>query len=263
MKFYDWLIKNKAKKDYISEADFLMQFIDSIRNRCENVNIQNVKENMVILNFEELEFKVDVSNSYIETGSKKSEVDNIIDKLVHSILETKDSTGEIILDSIYPVIRNKSLGEELFQEEYIESLSIFFVLDDLHSIRYLTYDQISSLKISLEDLRMRSLENLERKFQNVDIIEDEGKYMIVNGQDYESSFVLLKKTWNRKKISVNGEYVFTIPNRDLLLIAGSFDEDNLKRIKIITEKSFEEGSYPVSPNIFKISQEMEVSKYDL
>ena len=75
-------------------------------------------------------------------------------------------------------------------------------------------------------------------------------YMLLADGNYESSMILLD-IWNEENFKVNGDFVVGIPSRDLLIITGKNDAENIKKLKQTISEINENGDHLVSEKLFE------------
>ena len=73
----------------------------------------------------------------------------------------------------------------------------------------------------------------------------DGFHSSVSGDNYDSSRILLVN--RNREFDVDGDYISTIPHRDVMYLTGSEDQDSLSKLFELTAKATEEELRPLSP----------------
>jgi uncharacterized protein YtpQ (UPF0354 family) len=169
---------------------------------------------------------------------------------------------KITVENIVPVIKpvsflnaatnmgapTDSLG---IHEMYNDELVVLYAADLPNNVRGIKESDLTSLGITKESLREIAINNLAKLLANIQVKGGNGLFMVIVNGNYESSIILLDDVIHQKNFQVNGDLVVAIPNRDILLITGSDDTQNVARVAAITNKMFTENNYPISPYLFK------------
>lgn len=74
--------------------------------------------------------------------------------------------------------------------------------------------------------------------------------MLTAGGDYESSLILFD-IWDKENFPVNGNLIIGIPARDVILVTGTNDKENIDRLKKSIREINETGDHIVSDKIFE------------
>jgi len=266
--FIFWLIMIggcNAQIQKLSEKEFTKIFKDSLDNRYPKEKFLIQKELVIKAVGEKLNVYL-LNNCYNDYLNQPDSIKNIISKYLES---TKDISGlkkKIEVTRIIPIIMpgnylevmkekfkqsgfNKEL--ELVYQKYNDQLLIVFGEDEEKRIGYFSKEDFSKLKISRDTLLEFSIKNLKKRISRVNKIGTKGSYGIEAGGNFESSIILFQEFWNKKNFDVDGDIVIAIPNRDILIVTGSNDQKSLDAYEKLAVKSFNEGSYPLSPYLFK------------
>jgi uncharacterized protein YtpQ (UPF0354 family) len=142
-------------------------------------------------------------------------------------------------------------GLPIVYEKYNSALIVVYGENTETNIQYFTIDDVNKLSIPLDSLRLLAIKNLNRILPQIKRNGDNGTFMITAGGDFESSLILLTSMWTPGNFKVKGDIVVAIPNRDMLMVTGSNDEQGIQTIKDIIAESFSTGNHPVSSYLFK------------
>jgi len=204
-----------------------------------------------------------LDNAYIEYSSDPENLDEIIHKYINSTREVYDQNIGIKINRIIPIVKsihyfeessrpNQILDKNTFvYDQYNDSLIIIYVEDKESSISYLKREEFDKLGISNDTLLNYSVDNLNQIMPQMERHGENGVYMLVAGGNYEVSLILKADIWNKENFPIKGNIVIAIPNRDMLLISGSDDKKGIKKLKKISSKLFNNGSYQITESLFE------------
>jgi uncharacterized protein YtpQ (UPF0354 family) len=136
---------------------------------------------------------------------------------------------------------HEALNDELF---------VFYVQDTPTSMRYLHEDELTAVGFNAEVRRAKALENLRSQLPEVSLRGGNGIYMLTAGGIYEASLLLSDRIWTNENLRVHGELIVAVPSRDLVVITGSEDAENLKKVREIVKETSAAGSYLISERLF-------------
>ena len=245
----------------LNEKEFTEMFAEKLCEKNEGLKISFLRHLEV-----ETEFNGSsgtrhfLDNAYLEYQSNSNDLDEILTRY----LKVSDSlynykTDFVNVNDILPVIKDLRFIEHLKEvqpdfednllfEKYNDELFIFYVEDTETNINYLNREDFLSLQMNFSDLKLKSIENLENSVK-IEKHGENGYYMIVADGNYESSLILMD-IWSNENFALEGEFVIGIPARDVLIVTGSNDIENLKVLKEVVENINETGDHLVSDKIF-------------
>lgn len=201
-----------------------------------------------------------LDNSYAEYKNDPKDLDEIIEKYTNASKELFEPKEAVSLDRVVPIIKdqrfinetiklNPDFEKDFLIERFNDELFIFYAENKETTIGYLKRDEIESLNIGFEELRKKAIENLGELATKIERHGEDGQFMLTMGGDFESSLILLK-IWDKDNFPVKGEIVIAIPARDLVLITGSDDSENLEKVKRKVMEINETGDHVVSDRLF-------------
>ncbi len=249
------------RRKKLSETEFSNKFAKALQNSVKGLSIVSISGLDIVTTFTDSEERRHfLDNAYIEYSRDTKALKQVLDKYLRASVELYMPDEPINKDRVIPVIKDRrfigGLAElsanaktQQVYEAYNSELYIFYVEDTEHSIRYLTKADISDLALSMEELRELAIRNLDQL--EVKMHGENGYYMLTAGGTYEASLILLD-IWYNSTFAVNGDIVIGIPSRDLLIITGSRDSENLHRMYDIIEEVTGTGNYLVSDKLFEL-----------
>ncbi|MRX68302.1 Protein of unknown function [Flavobacterium resistens] len=248
------------RKRLLSEGDFAAKFAKQLIKNNKGLKIISINELEVKSEFNEGEHQHFLNNAYSEYVNDPKFIKRIIEKYVNGLSSMFLPKELLDAEKILPVIKDRRFIKSLedinadfeknhIYEFYNEELIVFYVEDRENSIHYLSKDDLEEINFSIDNLRRKAIENLSNNFEMKRHGEN-GYFMLTVGGNYESSLILLD-IWNHENFLVDGSFVIGIPSRDLLLITGSKDSENLHRLYDSVQNINETGDHIVSDKIFE------------
>jgi uncharacterized protein YtpQ (UPF0354 family) len=248
-------------KSKLSEKDFGKKYFDKLSEKVQGLKF-------ISLYGLELRTKVDgqdemrhlLDNSYAEYKNDPKDLDEIIEKYTNASKELFEPKEAVRLDRIVPIIKdqrfinetlklNPDFEKDFLIERYNDELFIFYAENKETTIGYLKRDEIESLNIEFEGLKEKAIQNLGELATKIERHGEDGQFMLTMGGDFESSLILLK-IWDKENFLVKGEIILAIPARDLVLITGSDDSENIDKVKAKVKEINETGDHVVSDRLF-------------
>lgn len=207
-----------------------------------------------------------LDNSYRNYKLDPREINVVIERYSNASGEVYNKNKEINLNRIVPVIKPrdyleqlKKLGNsvkyykvpELIWEPYNEDLIIVYAEDKEESIHFFNQEEFEKLEISKDTLLEFSLNNLNSVLPKIEKVGENGNFGLIAGGNYEVSLMLMTSIWTKQNFEVNGEIVIAIPNRDLVFITGSNDNEAIEKLKGKIKESFKTGHHSISISFYK------------
>src|SRR5258708_22245722 len=255
-----------CKHETLTERKFTELYIDVISKNYPDAKYNIINDLTVKANYNGKQFSHYLDNAYKEYKMQPDSVKEVIKRYVASSRDLYKDPEPINTKNIVPIIKSndyldglKQLSKEngvekepwVVYEKYNRALIIVYGENTAASIRYFTQEDFNKLLIPRDSLRSLAINNLKEVLRDIKSNGNNGTFMVAAGGDFEASLILLTSIWTNDNFKVNGDIVVAIPNRDMLMITGSRDEQGIKTIKKITEDSYSTGNYQVSPYLFK------------
>jgi uncharacterized protein YtpQ (UPF0354 family) len=260
------------KKKKITPKEFSQKFSKTLKSKVDRLEIIAIKDWEITTKCGEREHTHFMNNAYSEYQREPKELKDILNRYVSATASLYEEEKAITLENIIPIVKDIRYIAELERlnsdykskhvfEEYNENLYIFYAEDNELNIKYLTQEAFNNLEIQFDKLKELAIENLKRMV-TIERHGENGYFMLTAGGNYESSLILLD-IWTEENFDVIGNITIGIPSRDLLLITGNDDIENLKKIIETVAEINAEGDHLVSEKIFEyIDGRFEVSDLD-
>lgn len=150
-------------------------------------------------------------------------------------------------------------GRELVALNFVDELSVAFVLDEAERYAYLNRRVLEGWGVSERELLATAMENLQGYSPN-----GEGALVYQMGSDtrlmfawetfdgYDATRILLSRQLVQMAGRVYGNPVIGIPHRDYLVLFGDADPGFLAEMQERIQHEFQENPYPVSDRLFTL-----------
>lgn len=211
-----------------------------------------------------------LNNAFTEYQNNPANKDAIIQRYISSVIETAYQSAHpkaIERESIVPIVKDrawlqdiaKSIKKqvqgskkmpELVTEDLNADLIILYASDSANNIRYLNPTDLKEAHVEKAELRKLACDNLLRILPDIKVKGSNGIYMFVAGGTYEASLLLIDSVLKSPQIQVKGERVVAVPARDMLLITGSEDPNNLATVRKAVQDTMKRGMYTLTPKLF-------------
>jgi uncharacterized protein YtpQ (UPF0354 family) len=258
-----------SKSDILSPSQFTNEYADVLRKSMPGLKVEVVKDmELHVTTTDGSQSTAYLDNAYDTYKQDPKSKAEIINKFVAAGVETIARSGkpeEVDRKLIVPIIKDRLWIEETRQamiargakqipeivyEDLNSDLVILYAEDSPKNIRYLSPKDLETAQIDRKGLRRLACENLKRLLPKIERHGANGLFMVTAGGDYEASLLLLDSIWGDMRKEVRGDVVIAIPCRDLLLVTGSEDGQNLDKMKQMVQKSFQDGSYRLTTKLF-------------
>jgi hypothetical protein len=244
-------------------------FADTMIRAFEAVGVRN-------LEYREAEFALKIpgknatvflENSYAAYCSvPRKERQSVITKLVASFTSIPEIPSDfatakaalmpVVRDAAYYgltelISRKKGIRDpdlEVQVKPLVSGLVVGLAYDSEHSITSVNRKQLEEWGVGLDEAFAAAKDNLWEKTDPSRLAGQGGVYWGQWGDSYDSSRMLLTELMYR--LSVDGDPVAFVPNRDVLLVTGKDNVAGLNAIlKTGAESHFNQG-HPVSPDLY-------------
>ncbi len=245
----------------LNETEFSEEFAKRLIQKVDGLKIYSINGLEIQTEFENSnEYKHFLDNCYTEYLREPEEIEEIFEKYLNSSDSLYKPKLTLSINDILPVIKDERFIQSIIElkpdfnknfiyEKYNDELYILYVEDTETNINYLTQEDFTKLNIKQSELKEIAIENL---WNSVELEKhgENGYFMLLADGNYESSLILLD-IWHKDNFSVNGEIIIGIPSRDLLIITGKNDTENIERLKKTIREINEDGDHLVSESIFE------------
>lgn len=245
----------------LTEIEFSEEFAKRLMEKVNGLKIYSINGLEIQTEFENSNnYKHFLDNCYSEYLREPEDIENTFHKYLNSSESLYKPNESVNISDILPVIKDerflktiKELNPDFeinhIYQKYNNELYIFYVEDTETNINYLTQEDFAGLNIEKEKLQKIAIENLSNSVE-IEKHGENGYYMLIADGNYESSLILLD-IWNEENFEVKGEFVIGIPSRDVLIVTGKNDSENIKRLSKIINEINESGDHLVSQKMFE------------
>jgi uncharacterized protein YtpQ (UPF0354 family) len=245
----------------LTENEFSTEFAKLLIQKVDGLKIFSINDLEIRTEFEgSNEYKHFLDNCYSEYLREPEEITEIFIKYLNSADSLYRPKENINISDILLVIKDGRFIQSLFKinpdfekshiyEKYNNELYIFYVEDTETNINYLDQKDFEKLNIEKIELKKIAIENLSNSVE-IEKHGENGYYMLLADGNYESSLILLD-IWNEETFNVKGNLIIGIPSRDLIIVTGKNDTENIERLKNTINEINENGDHLVSKKLFE------------
>jgi len=250
----------------MNETEFTRVYLESLRKAFSSATFRIDSDLKITAEDHGKEFTFYLKNAFSEYKSQPASIDEVINRYIKSSSGLFTENDFINLSRVIPMIKpaeylnevkrisaESGKGKEsgIVWEKYNDDLIIVYAEDTGQSFAQLSQENFEKLNIGRDSLLKLSVDNLNSILPEISRMGANGAYGIAAGGNFEASLILIKDIWTKENFPVDGEFVIAVPNRDLLFVTGSNNKTEIEKIRIIAEESYNTGSYPISPYLFK------------
>ncbi|MBN8658722.1 MAG: DUF1444 family protein [Candidatus Obscuribacter phosphatis] len=173
---------------------------------------------------------------------------------------TKEYSLKENLDRIIPTSRGKDyidyctnqMEDKIFYEELTNDLYLSFVLDLPDLFLSVSKQDIDECGKSLVELKEIAKDNLRRCLpEAIDVYSrDRRLYVMAAGGNYEAYTIHLPECMQQIRTTLERDFAFAIPGRDLFLFCKADDGEALLALQEQAKLLFKNHSRPISPGLF-------------
>jgi len=182
-------------------------------------------------------------------------------KVIMNIQENHKIMMDKIITKLFPQFFPTFWTDEykVFGIPFVDEISIGFVERENGGYSYLLKDDFLNLDISPTQLLDISIKNLDYDFENCEIKEYRLKggsvaFWYSENDNFTAVRILSSKYLSILKTIFNGDFYFSIPDRDLITCWLTFEKDEIEKFKNETIEDFEKSEYRLSKNIYRYKE---------
>jgi len=219
-------------------------------------------------NAEGFEYNSYMGNYFAEYSKDPRNLEAITQYWAGLILNAMQSDNSVTSENIMPIVKNQDwlstsqqqlkalYGDQPFIETRIlqaltDDLYIAYVIDKPNSMTYVSESDLKELNLTKDELFKVAIANLKEKISEVNIQGSGGRYALRFDQAYDSSFALVIDHF--VKLCEVSNPVIAIPERGELLLCSADNIENVTGLKDMTQKIFDQATYPISPKLYLVS----------
>lgn len=245
----------------LNENDFSEEFAKRLIKKVNGLKIYSINGLEIQTEFEDSnDYLHFLDNCYSEYLREPENIEEIFLKYLNASESLYKPNESVSINDILPVIKDERFIKSIKEikpdfeknhvyEKYNNELYIFYVEDTETNINYLSQENFAKLNIEREELQKIAIENLSNSVE-IEKHGENGYFMLIADGNYESSLILLD-IWNEENFEVNGEILIGIPSRDVLIVTGKDDYENIERLYNTINEINESGDHLVSKKIFE------------
>lgn len=264
-KFYAIKFGFMGVKKPITIIAFRDYCIDVFKSKLHNSSAIITGDDSIKLIYGNKDQVVFFGNAYKLYLQSKDEINNVVNKYISGYIETLTLDESFDSVSLLPVIKDKSYWGDVsriglkdkdgnqsvpVRFEINEILDVYIVADTEFNMRYVTTDQLAKYNVDLNSALSLALKNYDDKFGLPEIIGNDGEFMLRVDGNYEASMILSARLMKKIKGMVDGDLVFFVPARDLVLLTGSKNNDSIRKFKALSLDVINNSPYSLTDHLF-------------
>ncbi len=135
---------------------------------------------------------------------------------------------------------------------YSDDMSIFFLIDEGDSFRFVLNSDLKQDKLTLEDLRQIGVANLRTVAAQIEIRKNDEYLFFLGNGNFEASLILLDEIWTDwlSEYCPNG-YVAALPARDVLAVADKGRKESVAKLSALIERVWPNGDHLLSKSLYE------------
>ena len=151
--------------------------------------------------------------------------------------------------------KNAGVQAHLCADPLAADLRVVYVLDRPQSISFLSSRHLGLLDMTQKEMAERARRNLRGAYEQAELdvltLENEGitTYRLTAGGIFASSLPLIPEVPRQFAARVEGDLLAVVPARDELFFAGTKHPLDVRMLRMMGEKLFEEERHPVSQSL--------------
>lgn len=130
------------------------------------------------------------------------------------------------------------LPVQLFSHE----MAVFYAYDDGTNFTYVTNAMREEAAMSAEELHEVGLSNLATRFRDMELHQGSGMLVLTGDGNFEASMILLGTIWDQLGEHFPNGAVAALPARDVLGLADAEDAAAIERLRLTTQKMWDEDA---------------------
>jgi uncharacterized protein YtpQ (UPF0354 family) len=231
-----------TRADTSSPSAFTAQFARALQAAMPSVKIRVIRDlQLDVERTDGTAASVSLANNYKDYTSDPKWFDALIKAYAAALAKPSPNKPVANLDRerIIPVIKDRawlaqlqarfkkqSAMQQPIFDDFNSELVVVYAEDTDKTTRYLSSSE--DLGVERGELKALSVDNLMRIMPRIELRQlADGAYMMTSHAEYGSSLVLVDSIWSGDQIKVNGDIVVAVPAKDVILITGSHDIENL------------------------------------
>jgi len=138
-----------------------------------------------------------------------------------------------------------------YTEPFVSNLVITYAFDFPERFQMVTRSDMEKLNINENQILDIALQNFSRDLENLNVENNPPLLVLRTGGEMEACALLLPDLWPQIEQDVDGELVASVPFRDLVLLAGSNDQEAMEEIKIAAKGIYDpQETHAITPELF-------------
>ena len=175
---------------------------------------------------------------------------NVSAEAIFPLLKAAGTADAFFAQATQIAKRDGGTSEPLVSVSFAPGVECLFVRDLPNGMTFLTRAQLLAAGLDERDLPAHAARQLSRSLTTVLRVEvAPGVHMLACGGNYETALLLLPEIWSELDPMLSSERVVAIPNRDLLFVTSSDNDQGIAWMRQQAASSADR-SYPITRELF-------------
>jgi uncharacterized protein YtpQ (UPF0354 family) len=171
---------------------------------------------------------------------------------------TDKNSFKKIENKIYPYLKADMSGKDSDDANVMEfdcpsrplvaDLMVLFAIDCGDYLEILQREQVPA-DMSDDELYLLALNNLNNNIEFKFLPTNYGAYGIIAGGNFEASSLCLEHIWEYCAEKIGENLIVAVPNRDVVIMVGESQVEELAKMKARTAGTFREGDHPLTEQL--------------
>jgi len=252
-------------KPGLTQEQFTKLYAEALKQRLGSaeVEISGLGELRVSIPGNEIKYECWLGNAWLECSQypeKRVQVCNrYLDNFVRNLNKPDPPLSLKDAHLIVPVVKSTEYIDNLpvqadgtkpvAAEHLAADIWILYARQTQDSIKFLRQDELSTLNMTMSEIRAVAVSNLRQKLPELRIYGEESIHIISADSNIEAALLLIDKLWESEKIKVTGDVVAAIPCRGMLIVTGSEDHEGIEKVRAVVDKMYRNEPYGISTTL--------------
>lgn len=262
-----WLLVSTFAVAEYSPDEFTERFVAAIEESAQTGSVEIVDTlQLKVIDADDNETSFFLGNAYEIYLQDEESLDDVIAIYVASLEETiTHESSTLLVENVVPIVKDDAWAAEVaaslrasgaeseiqyFVEPLAEGLDVFYAEDTPSNIRYLDKQLLLDAGVEIETIRQQAVDNLLAILPDIEVHGSDGLFMITADGNYEASLLLVNEIWTPLNFDIRGDIVISIPARDMLLVSGSENTEELAQMIEIIDEIYSESPYHLTRELY-------------
>lgn len=245
----------------LSQRAFTERFVAHFRERLPAIPLMIDDTLRVRATHRSGESGINLHNAYSLYCAHPDDLDDVIAYFATnwmSIIVPAPDDIEETLAALIPCVRTQKWADEMSAwapdaiptQPLAADLVVVYAEDKEHTISYKKGASLAEIFAAAPNYADKARENFEEMVDAIDLFSAGEISRATFDQSYDTSLILLPFMWKTLEGIIGPNLAFSLPRRDVFLIANASDARAVTRLEHLTDYCYDELPYRVSPHLY-------------